>query len=79
MTGYERAPQIPMQLVEDVWRTNVTGLIALTQQVLKVYKRRPHGGSGDVIMLGSIAGREPYAGGSVSMLRLEAGSFLLWS
>ena len=73
MSGYERAPEIPMQVVEDVWATNVTGLIHMTQEFLKIAKKRENGegfekGRGDVVMLGSIAGREAYAGGSVSVI-----------
>ncbi|KAL1593001.1 hypothetical protein SLS59_009471 [Nothophoma quercina] len=73
MSGYERAPEIPMKVVEDVWATNVTGLIHMTQEFLKVAKERDGGegfekGRGDVVMLGSIAGREAYAGGSVSVV-----------
>lgn len=68
MSGVEQAPDIPQDVIRDVWATNVTGLIHITQAVLKIYKKRPEGGSGDVIMLGSIAGREPYVGGSVCSL-----------
>lgn len=64
MSGYERAPQIPNQVIEDVWATNVTGLIQMTQAFLKIAKKRTEGGRGDVIMLGSIAGREAYPGGA---------------
>lgn len=66
MSGYERAPDIPGTVIEDVWATNVTGLIQMTQEFLAVAKKRPGGGTGDVIMLGSIAGRDAYPGGSVS-------------
>lgn len=45
--------------------TNVTGLINMTQAVLPIYLTRPNGGAGDIINIGSIAGREPYAGGSI--------------
>lgn len=45
--------------------TNVTGLITLTQAVTKVFKTRPEGGRGDIINIGSIAGREGYPGGSI--------------
>lgn len=45
--------------------TNVTGLINMTQAVLPIYLTRPDGGAGDIINIGSIAGREPYAGGSI--------------
>lgn len=65
MSGYERAPEIPNQVIEDVWATNVTGLIQMTQEFLKIAKKRPEGGRGDLIMLGSIAGREAYPGGSI--------------
>ncbi|KAL1644609.1 putative secondary metabolism biosynthetic enzyme [Didymella pomorum] len=65
MSGYERAPEIPNQVIEDVWATNVTGLIQMTQEFLKIAKGRSESGKGDVIMLGSIAGREAYPGGSI--------------
>ncbi|KAH6638883.1 hypothetical protein C7974DRAFT_122902 [Boeremia exigua] len=65
MSGYERAPDIPPAVVDDVWATNVTGWIGMTQEFLRLAKRRDGGGRGDVVMLGSIAGREPYAGGSI--------------
>lgn len=45
--------------------TNVTGLINVTQAVLPTFLARPDGGSGDIVNIGSIAGREPYAGGSI--------------
>jgi 3-hydroxy acid dehydrogenase/malonic semialdehyde reductase len=48
-----------------MFATNVTGLIHMTQEVLRVFKVRPDGGRGDIINVGSIAGREGYAGGSV--------------
>jgi short chain dehydrogenase len=48
-----------------MFATNVTGLINMTQEVLKVYKTRDEGGRGDIINIGSIAGREAYPGGSI--------------
>jgi 3-hydroxy acid dehydrogenase/malonic semialdehyde reductase len=48
-----------------MFATNVTGLISLTQEVIKIFKTRPNGGAGDVINIGSIAGREGYPGGSI--------------
>ena len=65
MSGVEQAPDIPTQVIQDVWATNVQGVINMTQAVMKIFKRRPDGGKGDVVMLGSIAGREAYVGGSV--------------
>lgn len=35
----------------------------MTQQIVKLYHSR--GGKGDIINIGSIAGREPYAGGAI--------------
>ena len=46
-------------------QTNVTGLINMTQAVLPLFKKRTDGGAGDIINVGSIAGREPYPGGSI--------------
>lgn len=65
MSGVEQAPDIPTYVIQDVWATNVQGVINMTQAVMKIFKRRPDGGKGDVVMLGSIAGREAYVGGSV--------------
>lgn len=66
MSGYDRAPNIPSDVIESVWATNVTGVIHMTQEFLEIAKKKDEGGRGDVIMIGSIAGREAYAGGSVS-------------
>lgn len=60
-----QAPAIAEDDINIMFATNVTGLINLTQAVLPVFKKRPEGGRGDVINIGSIAGREPYAGGSI--------------
>jgi 3-hydroxy acid dehydrogenase/malonic semialdehyde reductase len=65
MSGVEQAPDIPEHVIHDVWATNVTGVINMTQKVLEIFKKRSNGGKGDIIMLGSIAGREAYVGGSV--------------
>jgi len=65
MSGVEQAHDIPTNVIKDVWATNVQGVINMTQAVMKIFKRRPDGGKGDVVMLGSIAGREAYVGGSV--------------
>lgn len=46
--------------------TNVTGLVNMTQAVLPIFLKRNGGaGAGDIINVGSIAGREPYVGGSI--------------
>ncbi|KAG9193648.1 3-hydroxy acid dehydrogenase / malonic semialdehyde reductase [Alternaria panax] len=65
MSGVEQAPNIPVQVIQDVWATNVTGVVNMTQAVLESFKRRPDGGKGDIVMLGSIVGREASVGGSI--------------
>src|ERR1700710_1058712 len=37
----------------------------MTQAILPIFKQRSEGGKGDIINIGSIAGREPYPGGSI--------------
>lgn len=52
-------------LAEDIvgmFDTNVLGLITLTQEVLPIFKKK---NSGDIVNLGSIAGRDPYPGGGI--------------
>lgn len=49
-----------------MFATNVTGLVHMTQAILPIFKARgSDGGAGDIINVGSIAGREPYPGGSI--------------
>jgi 3-hydroxy acid dehydrogenase/malonic semialdehyde reductase len=66
MSGVEQPPDIPRDVIDSVWATNVTGVIHMTQAILPIFKQRSDGGKGDIIFLGSIAGREPYVGGTVS-------------
>lgn len=63
--GVAQAPKIAEEDIDVMFSTNVTGLINLTQQILNVFLARPDGGKGDIINVGSIAGREPYPGGSI--------------
>ncbi|KAK4204945.1 putative oxidoreductase [Triangularia verruculosa] len=63
--GLARAPEIAEEDINIMFNTNVTGLINMTQAILPIFKKRPEGGAGDIINVGSIAGREPYAGGSI--------------
>ncbi|PKS05857.1 hypothetical protein jhhlp_007686 [Lomentospora prolificans] len=63
--GVARAPDIAEEDIGIMLATNVTGLINMTQAILPIFRGRPNGGSGDIINVGSIAGREPYAGGSI--------------
>ncbi|CAH6720441.1 NADP-dependent 3-hydroxy acid dehydrogenase [[Candida] jaroonii] len=48
--------------IVTMFHTNVLGLITLTQAVLPIMKAK---NSGDIINLGSIAGRDPYPGGGI--------------
>ncbi|CAC9889868.1 unnamed protein product [Aureobasidium pullulans] len=48
-----------------MFKTNVTGLINMTQAILPIFQARGESGAGDIINVGSIAGREPYPGGSI--------------
>ncbi|KAL8713047.1 MAG: hypothetical protein Q9220_002907 [cf. Caloplaca sp. 1 TL-2023] len=63
--GVAKAPDIQEEDTETMISTNVTGLINMTQAVLKVFKMRDEGGRGDIINIGSIAAREGYPGGSI--------------
>jgi 3-hydroxy acid dehydrogenase/malonic semialdehyde reductase len=63
--GVAQAPNIAAEDMNIMFATNVTGLINMTQEVLKIMKQRKDGGAGDIINIGSIAGREPYASGSI--------------
>lgn len=66
--GVAQAPNIDPTDIDVMFATNVTGLINLTQAVLPVFKNKQggaDGGRGDIINIGSIAGREGYPGGSI--------------
>ncbi|KAK3944845.1 short-chain dehydrogenase [Diplogelasinospora grovesii] len=64
--GVAKAPEILESDMNVMFSTNVTGLINMTQAILPIFKSRgSQGGSGDIIMIGSIAGREAYPGGSI--------------
>ncbi|PYI01899.1 NAD(P)-binding protein [Aspergillus sclerotiicarbonarius CBS 121057] len=63
--GVAKAPEIDPEDINVMFSTNVTGLINMTQAILPIFKKRADGGRGDIINIGSIAGREPYAGGSI--------------
>jgi 3-hydroxy acid dehydrogenase/malonic semialdehyde reductase len=64
--GVARAPAIAEADINIMFATNVTGLINMTQAILPIMLARNNGeGSGDIINIGSIAGREPYVGGGI--------------
>jgi len=60
--GVERVGSINEKDVEAMFQTNVLGLVAMTQVLVKHFKARK---TGHIINLGSVAGREPYVGGSI--------------
>jgi 3-hydroxy acid dehydrogenase/malonic semialdehyde reductase len=63
--GVAKAPEIDEGDMNEMFQTNVTGLINMTQAILPIFQKRPEGGQGDIINIGSIAGREPYVGGGI--------------
>ncbi|KAF4340105.1 oxidoreductase [Fusarium beomiforme] len=64
--GVDKAPEIKEEDINVMFATNVTGLIHMTQAILPIMLKRNNGeGAGDIINIGSIAGREPYVGGSI--------------
>ncbi|KAI0646988.1 NAD-P-binding protein [Trametes meyenii] len=60
--GVEKVGEISEADIEAMFSVNVFGLIALTQLFIKDFRERK---TGHIINIGSIAGREPYAGGSI--------------
>ena len=63
--GVAQAPNINPEDMHIMISTNVTGLINVTQAIMPIFKKRADGGKGDIINIGSIAGREGYVGGSI--------------
>ncbi|SGZ46704.1 CIC11C00000002860 [Sungouiella intermedia] len=60
--GREEVGHIDENDIREMFDTNVLALIMLTQKVLGVFKAK---NSGDIVNLGSIAGRDPYPGGGI--------------
>ncbi|KAI0748056.1 NAD-P-binding protein [Daedaleopsis nitida] len=60
--GVEKVGEISEADIEAMFQVNVFGLISMTQLLIKDFKARK---TGHIINVGSIAGREPYAGGSI--------------
>jgi 3-hydroxy acid dehydrogenase/malonic semialdehyde reductase len=63
--GVDKAGDIKEADMNEMFNINVTGLINMTQAVLAVMKGRGESGQGDIINIGSIAGRDPYPGGTI--------------
>lgn len=60
--GRDPVGQIDPEDLNGMIQTNLTGLVNMTQAILPGLKAK---NSGDIINIGSIAGKEPYPGGSV--------------
>ena len=63
--GVDKVGDIKADDINVMMDTNVTGLIHMTQAVLEVMRKRGESGQGDIINIGSIAGREPYSTGAI--------------
>jgi 3-hydroxy acid dehydrogenase/malonic semialdehyde reductase len=63
--GVDKVGDIKSEDMDVMFATNVTGLVNVTQAVLPQMKARGESGAGDIINVGSIAGREPYPNGSI--------------
>ncbi|KAK6454826.1 NADP(+)-dependent dehydrogenase [Scheffersomyces xylosifermentans] len=60
--GKANVGEIEDEDIDGMFQTNVLGLINLTQAVLPIFKAK---NSGDIVNIGSIAGRDPYPGGAI--------------
>lgn len=60
--GREQVGEIADDDIKEMFDTNVLALIILTQEILPIFKAK---NSGDIVNLGSIAGRDPYPGGGI--------------
>lgn len=60
--GVDKIGDIKQVDISTMFDTNVIGMIAITQKVLPGMKARD---CGDIVQLGSIAGRDPYPGGGI--------------
>ncbi|CAK7211692.1 hypothetical protein SCUCBS95973_001202 [Sporothrix curviconia] len=64
--GVDKAPAIKEEDLDVRFANNIHGLIHMTQAVLpRMLARNGGAGAGDIVNIGSIAGREPYVGGGI--------------
>ena len=63
--GVAKAPEIEEEDMNIMMQTNFCGLVNMSQAIMPIFKKRGEGGQGDIINIGSIAGREAYPGGSI--------------
>lgn len=74
--GKETVGEIADSDLQGMLQTNVIGLINMTQAALPIFKAK---NSGDIVNIGSIAGREAYPGGSVYCASKAAVNFFTHS
>lgn len=60
--GRDEIGSILSEDIQAMFQTNVLGLISMTQAVLPIFKKKNRG---DIVNLGSVAGRDPYPGGGI--------------
>lgn len=61
----ETASRMSQSDMIKIFQTNLVGLINITQQILPTMLSQGANGCGDIVNIGSIAGRSPYAGASI--------------
>jgi len=70
--GKAQVGEIEDEDIEGMFQTNVIGLINVTQAILPIFKAK---NSGDIVNIGSVAGRDPYPGGAVYCASKSAVNF----
>lgn len=60
--GNDQIGNIKTEDIEGMMQTNVLGLINMTQQVMPIFRQK---NAGDIVNIGSIAGRDTYPGGGI--------------
>ncbi|KAH3682809.1 hypothetical protein WICPIJ_006268 [Wickerhamomyces pijperi] len=60
--GVDKIGTIKQEDINGMFEVNVLGMIAVAQRTLQIFKAK---NSGDIVQLGSIAGRDPYPGGGI--------------
>jgi len=60
--GNSKVGDVSNDDIYQTFDTNVFGLISITQAILPIFLKK---NSGDIVNIGSIAGKDPYPGGSI--------------
>lgn len=67
--GLHNIGEIPHSDVTNMINTNLTGLVTITQILVKLFKAK---NKGDVVNISSISGKDPYMGGAIYCLTKTA-------